>query len=184
MKTIRISEEVWNEIAKRGKFGETPDQVLVRVFNISSPTSHKQIFVHPRKLNGDNPKDGSPGGRKPFVAGGFDFPHDTEFRMKVHGEYKYARIYDGILVVDNNNFSSVSPAAGYLTGNSINGWDCWECRLPNEKEWRWIKNVRRSPVSRRIRSHHFAPPSADAFKAKLDELKAKKRDAKRTGFNE
>ena len=35
MRTIRISEEVWNEIAKRGKFGETPDDVLRRVFNLT-----------------------------------------------------------------------------------------------------------------------------------------------------
>jgi len=28
MKTIRISDEVWAEIAKRGKFGETEDDVL------------------------------------------------------------------------------------------------------------------------------------------------------------
>src|SRR5213080_3303751 len=31
MKTIRISEEVWAAMAVRGKFGETPDDVLRRV---------------------------------------------------------------------------------------------------------------------------------------------------------
>ncbi|NIR49357.1 hypothetical protein GWO43_12730 [candidate division KSB1 bacterium] len=34
MRTIRISQEVWNAIAERGKFGETPDDVLRRVFKI------------------------------------------------------------------------------------------------------------------------------------------------------
>lgn len=34
MRTIRISDEVWNAIAQRGKFGETPDDVLRRVFAI------------------------------------------------------------------------------------------------------------------------------------------------------
>ncbi len=34
MKSIRISDEVWQEIAKRGKFGETEDDVLKRVFKI------------------------------------------------------------------------------------------------------------------------------------------------------
>ena len=34
MRTVRISDEVWNAIAQRGKFGETPDDVLRRVFNI------------------------------------------------------------------------------------------------------------------------------------------------------
>jgi hypothetical protein len=39
MKTIRISEEVWNGIAQHGKFGETEDDVLKRIMNI--PTNSK-----------------------------------------------------------------------------------------------------------------------------------------------
>ncbi len=34
MKKISISEEVWNEIAKRGNFGETEDTVLRRIFEL------------------------------------------------------------------------------------------------------------------------------------------------------
>ena len=36
MRTIRISDEVWQEIAKRGKFGETEDDVLRMVFQIKA----------------------------------------------------------------------------------------------------------------------------------------------------
>lgn len=35
MSMIRVSDEVWAEIAARGKFGETEDMVLRRVFNIT-----------------------------------------------------------------------------------------------------------------------------------------------------
>ena len=35
MRTIRISNEVWDAIAEKGMFGETPDDVLLRVFNIA-----------------------------------------------------------------------------------------------------------------------------------------------------
>ena len=35
MRNIRISDEVWEEIAKRGRFGETADDVLMRVFSIN-----------------------------------------------------------------------------------------------------------------------------------------------------
>lgn len=35
MKTIRISQEVWEAMVKVGKFGETPDDVLRRVFKIT-----------------------------------------------------------------------------------------------------------------------------------------------------
>jgi negative regulator of replication initiation len=34
MRTIRISEEVWEAIANHGKFGETEEDVLRRVFNL------------------------------------------------------------------------------------------------------------------------------------------------------
>ena len=34
MRTVRVSEEVWREIANRGKFGESVDDVLRRVFGL------------------------------------------------------------------------------------------------------------------------------------------------------
>jgi hypothetical protein len=39
MKTIRVSDEVWVAIAAQGKFGETEDDVLRRVFKISANNS-------------------------------------------------------------------------------------------------------------------------------------------------
>lgn len=39
MRTIQISDPVWKEIAKRGKFGETEDDVLRRVFDIPANSS-------------------------------------------------------------------------------------------------------------------------------------------------
>jgi hypothetical protein len=40
MKIIRISDEVWQVIAEHGKFGETEDDVLRRIFKLpASPTS-------------------------------------------------------------------------------------------------------------------------------------------------
>ena len=38
MLTIKISQEVWDEIAKNGNFGETEDDVLRRVFGIEKAT--------------------------------------------------------------------------------------------------------------------------------------------------
>ena len=34
MRTIKVSEVVWNKIAERGKFGETEDDALRRVFGL------------------------------------------------------------------------------------------------------------------------------------------------------
>lgn len=52
MKTIRVSEEVWQEIAKRGVFGETPDIVLKREFGIEEATNHKRKDSFRQSNNG------------------------------------------------------------------------------------------------------------------------------------
>lgn len=36
MRSIKVSEEVWHEIATKGKFGETEDDVLRRIFGIDT----------------------------------------------------------------------------------------------------------------------------------------------------
>ena len=47
MKTIKISEEVWAAMAQIGKFGETPDDVLRRVFKIN----HEEGKIMPQRAN-------------------------------------------------------------------------------------------------------------------------------------
>lgn len=44
MKTIRISDEVWDHIAQHGKFGETADDVLRRMFGLN-----KSVSIVPKK---------------------------------------------------------------------------------------------------------------------------------------
>jgi len=39
MRTIKISDEVWDVIAKNGKFGETADDVLRRLLNVDEVSS-------------------------------------------------------------------------------------------------------------------------------------------------
>ena len=50
MRTIRISDEVWSEIAKVGKFGETEDDVLCRVFNLEGHESRQEHGFSVSKL--------------------------------------------------------------------------------------------------------------------------------------
>ena len=49
MKTVRISDEVWEEIAKRGKFGETEDDVLRRVFGINKREPTNRVTGRTRR---------------------------------------------------------------------------------------------------------------------------------------
>lgn len=47
MKTIRLSDEVWNAIAAKGKFGETEDDVLRRVFEIKKSNQAVVVTAKP-----------------------------------------------------------------------------------------------------------------------------------------
>jgi len=42
MRTIEISDEVWQAIADRGKFGETEEDVLRRVFRLPTCTEQRR----------------------------------------------------------------------------------------------------------------------------------------------
>jgi negative regulator of replication initiation len=57
MRTIRISEEVYGEIAKRGSFGETPDDVLRREFKLPGKSTKPPT-----------PRTGRPGATNPLSA--------------------------------------------------------------------------------------------------------------------
>lgn len=49
MKTIRISQDVWDAMVKVGKFGETPDDVLRRVFGVTENMAPKSSQTRPLK---------------------------------------------------------------------------------------------------------------------------------------
>jgi len=118
MRTIRISEQVYKEIAKRGEFGETPNDVLERVFKITK--------IKPRSLR-----------RSLFP------PNYTECRFNRNGEYVYGMIENGELILSIGSYSAFSTAAKALTGTSLNGWLYWEIKLPNENQWILADNWRR-----------------------------------------
>jgi len=118
MRTIRISEQVYKEIAKRGKFGETPNDVLERVFKITKTKPQNcRIGLFP--------------------------PNNTECRFNRDGEYVYGRIENGELILSIGNYSAFSTAAKALTGTSLNGWLYWEIKLPDEDQWILANSWRR-----------------------------------------
>jgi len=58
MRMIKVSEEVWQAIAERGKFGETEDDVLRRVFGLptgscadGAPTKERQSIPTPNLVS-------------------------------------------------------------------------------------------------------------------------------------
>lgn len=53
------------------------------------------------------------------------------------------RVQSGALVVDGKPYDSPSAAAVAITGNAVNGWRFWECRLPGKSGWQLIGGLRR-----------------------------------------
>ena len=59
MRTIEISDEVWQAIAAQGKFGETEDDALRHVFKLPPRTEQARP---PSKANGEGPRERRPSG--------------------------------------------------------------------------------------------------------------------------
>lgn len=80
---------------------------------------------------------------KQWDVDGVSFPPGTEFRATHKRITHLGHVEDGALVVNGRRFTSPSPAAIEITGNSVNGWKFWECRKPGQTHWTSIDALRR-----------------------------------------
>ena len=83
-----------------------------------------------------------------WVVKGITFPAGTEFRATYKGQTYLARAENGALVLNGQRFDSPSAAAMSITGNPVNGWTFWECRLPGRTSWQMIKALRGGKTSK------------------------------------
>jgi hypothetical protein len=131
MQTIEIDFDVFKEITLRRKTEDiTPNDVLREVFGLGI------------SQGSDLPK--SDGGN-PWVVKGVIFPQGTEFRAAHKGHIYFGKVEDGSLVINGQRFSSPSLAAVSITGNSVNGWRFWESKMPGQRNWQKIDNLRSNP---------------------------------------
>src|SRR5262249_21128913 len=66
-------------------------------------------------------------------------PAGTELRAAYKGRTYLARVAGGALELNGKRFDSASAAAMSITGNSVNGWTFWQCRLPGQAKWQVLK---------------------------------------------
>lgn len=78
-----------------------------------------------------------------WTTKGVTFPVGTEFRANYKGQTILGKVESGALVVNGKRFDSPSSAAVSITGNMVNGWIFWECRLPGKTTWQMIKTLRK-----------------------------------------
>lgn len=142
MQTIEIDFDVFKEITvRRTNENITPNDVLRELFGLKP----RQEPIAQKIPSG-----------KPWVAKGVVFPHGTEFRASHKGQMYYARVDDGYFVLNDKKFSSPSPAAIEVTGNSVNGWRFWECKLPGKPNWQSINILRKRTISRPLTAEELA----------------------------
>jgi hypothetical protein len=129
VQTIDIDFDVFKAITARRHNENTSENDVLR-----------EVFGLPAKRPQAVPLEGSD---RDWVTKGVRFPEGTELRARHKGRIHNARVEAGALVLDGKKFDSPSAAAISITGNPVNGWTFWECRLPGEGAWKMIKTLRK-----------------------------------------
>lgn len=131
MRTIEVDFDVFKALTlRRPSESVTENDVLRQLLGLP-PTKHAVATT----AGGPAPGD--------WVTKGVRFPAGTELRASYKGQTHLARIESGALVLNGQRFDTPSAAAMSITGNPVNGWTFWECRLPGQASWRMIKALRK-----------------------------------------
>ena len=132
--SIDIDFDVYKELTIRRKTHEmTENDVLREMLGLShAQSSRAQSNGAPQNSAG-----------VPWVWKGVTFPHGTELRAEYSGRKYHAKVEDGAIVYDGKRFKSPSPAARAVTGNSVNGWTFWECKMPGKNSWVLMSKLRK-----------------------------------------
>lgn len=133
MYTIEVDFEVFKQLTVRRPTEDVSHNDVIReLLGMDQPSKSQPGKLAERGSGGE------------WVAKGVRFPAGTEFRANYKGETHSARVEGGSLVLgDGQRHDSPSSAAIAITGNSVNGWRFWECRLPGKGTWQLIETLRR-----------------------------------------
>ncbi len=135
MRTIEVDFDVFKAITMRRSSEEVTENDVLRDL-LGLPPKRAM----PTATGGPAPGD--------WVTKGVRFPVGTEFRANYKGQTYLARVEGGALVLNGQQFDSPSAAAVSITGNPVNGWTFWECRLPGRTSWQMLKTLRNRSSSR------------------------------------
>jgi hypothetical protein len=129
MMNIEIDFDVYKELtAKRSSEEESYNDVLRDLLGLA-----------PRKTLGKPDHENE---QKGWVIKGVFFPLGTEFRALYKGQRYNGKVETKGLVINGKLFNSPSAAAVAITGNPVNGWNFWECRMPGINSWKVINTFR------------------------------------------
>ena len=131
MRTIEVDFDVFKAITIRRPTEDVTENDVLR----------ELLGLPPRRVRGaDNPNLG----KGDWIAKGVRFPEGTEFRATYKGQLYLGRVEAGALALSGQRYDTPSAAAVAVTGNPVNGWTFWECRLPGQANWQTIRQLRKS----------------------------------------
>ena len=130
MRTIEVDFDVFKALTMRRASEDVSENDVLR----------ELLGLPPRKAASHAQTSAAPGD---WVTKGVRFPAETEFRATYKGQTWLARVQGGVLVLNGKRFDSPSAAGISITGNPVNGWNFWQCRLPGQASWQIIKALRR-----------------------------------------
>jgi hypothetical protein len=131
MYTVEVDFDVYKQLTVRRPTEDVSYNDVIRaLLGLGQPSA-----TSPNEAAGPSPQD--------WVSKGVRFPVGTEFRANYKGQSHTARVEAGALAVNGQCYDSPSAAAMAVTGNPVNGWRFWECRLPGRSSWQLIESLRR-----------------------------------------
>lgn len=138
--TLEVDFDVYKTVfARRANESITENDVLRELLGLppKQQATSVQTAIAPqaKSLDGTSPED--------WVVKNVRFPKGTDFRATHKGRTHTGRVHGGALIVDGKSYQSPSAAAVAITGNAVNGWRFWECRLPGKASWQLIEALRR-----------------------------------------
>ena len=132
--SLEVDFDVYKAIfARRTSETVTENDVLPNLLGLSA-TSH---------VSPELPKAPASTSLGDWIAKGVRFPAGTEFRTTHKGVTHTGRVQSGSLWVNGKSYDSPSAAAVAITGNPVNGWRFWECRILGKNNWQLIESLRR-----------------------------------------
>lgn len=130
MHSIEIDFEVFKQLTIRRDTEQVTYNDVIRALLGLEPAS--KLLAQPEESDEND-----------WIVKGIRFPVNTEFRAIYKGQLQTGRVESGVLVVNGKTYDSPSAAAVSITGNNVNGWRFWECKLPGSATWKLIETVRK-----------------------------------------
>jgi hypothetical protein len=108
----------------------------------SEDVTYDEVIRSLLKIPPVTPAEQSKPEKKAWSYKSITLPHGTDLRATYKGTTHIAKIVDGEWIQNGAAQTSPSAAANAITGNSVNGWDFWEAKLPDHPRWRLLNSLR------------------------------------------